>query len=48
MGEVKIISLSHKGHQYIIKWENKENCENGTDYVNDKNGKIVKGEASIC
>ena len=48
IGKVEIISVSHKGKEYIVKWENKENCENGTDYVNDQNGEITKGEATIC
>ena len=47
-GEVKIISVSHKNNEYIIKWEIKENCESGTDYVNDDNGKIHNSEGSIC
>jgi hypothetical protein len=26
IGEVKIISETHKNNKYIIEWENKENC----------------------
>ncbi|MGG3913349.1 hypothetical protein [Rossellomorea vietnamensis] len=48
IGKVKIISVSHKGNEYLVKWENKENCENGTDYVHDQTGEITKGEVSIC
>jgi len=48
IGKVEIISVSHKGNDYIVKWENKENCENGTDYVYDQNGEITKGESTIC
>ncbi|MGX9134785.1 hypothetical protein ACWV26_10435 [Rummeliibacillus sp. JY-2-4R] len=48
IGEVEIISVRHKRNMYIIKWANKENCENGVDYVHDKKGEIVKGETSIC
>ena len=48
IGKVKIISVSHKGKEYVVQWENKENCENGTDYVHDQTGDITKGEVSIC
>lgn len=48
IGKVEIISVSHKRKEYIVKWENKENCENGTDYINDQNGEITKGESTIC
>ncbi|MCM3568121.1 hypothetical protein [Neobacillus mesonae] len=48
IGKVEIKSVSHKGNEYIIQWVNKENCESGTDYVDDKNGKIKKGETTIC
>jgi hypothetical protein len=48
IGKVEIISISHKGNEYLVKWEIKENCENGTDYVHDQTGEITKGEVSIC
>lgn len=48
IGKVEIKSVSHKGNEYIVKWENKDNCENGTDYINDENGKIINAETSIC
>ncbi|EIT84470.1 hypothetical protein A374_15132 [Fictibacillus macauensis ZFHKF-1] len=48
IGKVRIISVSHKGEKYSLKWENKEKCEHGTDYVNDQNGEITKRESSIC
>ncbi|MDP4084582.1 MAG: hypothetical protein Q8934_08185 [Bacillota bacterium] len=48
IGKVEIKSVIHNGNEYIVEWGNKENCENGTDYINDENGKIIKGEASIC
>lgn len=48
IGKVEIISVIHKGNKYLVKWENKENCENGTDYVHDQTGEITKGEVSIC
>ncbi|MFJ7183884.1 hypothetical protein [Lysinibacillus xylanilyticus] len=43
IGKVEIRSVYHKGNEYIVKWENKDNCENGTDYINEENG-----ETSIC
>jgi uncharacterized membrane protein YkoI len=48
IGKVEIKSVSHKGNKYIVKWQNKENCENGTDYIDDENGKMLKGETTIC
>lgn len=48
IGKVEVISISHKGNEYIVKWENKENCENGTDFVDDQDGTITKGETTIC
>lgn len=48
IGKVEIKSVSHKGDKYVVKWENKENCEHGTDYIDDENGKILKGETTIC
>lgn len=35
-GEVTILSVSYKEIKYIIEWENKENCEEGTDYIDDQ------------
>jgi uncharacterized membrane protein YkoI len=48
IGEVKIISVTHKNSKYIVEWENKENCENGIDKIDDQNGDIIMGKASIC
>lgn len=48
IGKVEIISVSHEGKKYTVKWNNKENCENGTDYVNDQNGEITNGLRTIC
>lgn len=47
IGEVEIISITTKLNKYIIQWENKGNCEYGTDSVNKK-GEIKMIEASIC
>lgn len=48
MGKVKVTSISHRDNRYVIKWANKGNCESGTDYINDENGEIEKGQVSIC
>lgn len=48
IGQVDIVSITHKGRDYTVQWENKQNCENGTDYINDHNGTIKKGVTSIC
>jgi uncharacterized membrane protein YkoI len=48
IGEVKIISVIHKNNKYIVEWENKENCENGIDKIDDQNGEIIMGKVSIC
>ncbi|HAQ08407.1 MAG TPA: hypothetical protein DCR24_13145 [Bacillus bacterium] len=48
IGEVEIKSVTHKNNEYIIEWENKENCENGIDSVNDQDGEVEMVEASIC
>lgn len=47
IGEVEIISITTKYNTYIIEWENKGNCEKGTDSVNKK-GDFKMIEASIC
>jgi hypothetical protein len=47
IGEVEIISVTTKFNKYIIEWENKENCEQGTDSVNSS-GKIKNIESFIC
>ncbi|QGS68771.1 hypothetical protein CV093_10710 [Oceanobacillus sp. 143] len=48
IGEVKIISVSHKRGKYIVEWENRENCENRVDQIDDQNGDFIKGETTIC
>ncbi len=47
IGNVEIISVTTKFNKYIIEWENKENCEEGTDSV-DSSGEIKSIESSIC
>ncbi|MBB6451653.1 hypothetical protein HNQ94_000074 [Salirhabdus euzebyi] len=46
-GVVEIKSVTTKFNKYIIEWENKENCEHGTDIVN-KNGEVKTEEYNIC
>ncbi|MBM7694885.1 hypothetical protein JOC77_004364 [Peribacillus deserti] len=47
IGEVKIISVTTKFNKYIIEWENRDNCENGTDSVNTK-GELKNIVTTIC
>lgn len=47
IGKVEIVSVTTKFNKYIIEWENKENCEEGTDTVNKK-GEVTMVDASIC
>jgi hypothetical protein len=48
MGKIKIIFVTHKFGKYVVKWERKSNCENGTEYVSDRSGKLSHGIQSIC
>lgn len=48
IGGVEIISVQHNWREYIVEWENTENCEAGTDYIHDATGKVKKSEVSIC
>ncbi|MEN8698534.1 hypothetical protein [Bacillus infantis] len=47
-GKAEIISVTHKQNEYIVEWEKKDNCERGTDRINDQNGEMGIGEVSIC
>jgi hypothetical protein len=47
-GKVKILSVELKRNNYIVEWENEENCEKGIDSVDGENGTIEMIEASIC
>ncbi|MGI8386951.1 hypothetical protein [Robertmurraya sp. P23] len=47
-GTVDIISVTHKKNEYIIVWEKEENCENGIDYIDDRDGEITRGQTTIC
>ncbi|AIY04499.1 hypothetical protein Plano_0534 [Planococcus sp. PAMC 21323] len=48
IGTVDILSVGYESGQYIVEWENKENCEWGIDYVDGQSGSIKMGEATIC
>ncbi len=48
MGKIKIISVTHKFGKYVVKWERQSNCENGTEYVSVRSGKMSHGIQSIC
>ncbi|MUK87887.1 hypothetical protein GMD78_05675 [Ornithinibacillus sp. L9] len=48
IGEITIISVNHKRGKYIIEWENEDNCESGTEHIDDQNGEVIKGEVTIC
>jgi major membrane immunogen (membrane-anchored lipoprotein) len=47
-GKIKIISVTHKNGNYVVKWERKSNCDSGTVYVNDNSGKLTTGTYRIC
>lgn len=48
IGNVEIISVNLEENKYIVKWENKENCESGTEFIDAETGEAIKGEVSIC
>ncbi|PAV29713.1 hypothetical protein CIL05_10095 [Virgibacillus profundi] len=48
IGEIEIISVNHKWGKYIVEWGNEENCESGTEHIDDQSGEVIKGEVSIC
>ncbi|WP_461611819.1 hypothetical protein [Cytobacillus kochii] len=48
IGNVTIVSIEQKGNNYIIKWENPENCESGVEHMNHQSGKIITSEVTIC
>lgn len=48
IGNVKILSIELKKNNYIVEWENEENCDQGIDSVDGENGDIEMIEASIC
>ena len=48
IGKVKIRSIELEKNNYIVDWENEENCEQGIDSVDGENGAIEIITASIC
>lgn len=48
IGKVKILSVDLKRNNYLVEWENEENCEKGIDSVDGESGAIEMIEASIC
>lgn len=48
LGKTQITSITHKNNKYEVTWERKSNCENGTDFVDDKDGTITRSEVTIC
>ncbi|MEI7027781.1 hypothetical protein [Paenibacillus sp. y28] len=47
-GPITIVSITHSNEGYAVKWERPNNCEAGTSYVDDKEGKVLRAEVSIC
>lgn len=47
-GEISIISVKRNKNDYEVKWERKNNCESGTDYVHENGRKITHDVHSIC
>lgn len=47
-GKVEILSTELKRGNYIIDWENVENCERGVDSVDGETGEVEMITASIC
>ncbi|MGD7044645.1 hypothetical protein [Jeotgalibacillus proteolyticus] len=48
IGKVEITSISREWNRYVIRWENIDNCESGTDYVHTQSGELSDGDRSIC
>lgn len=48
IGKVEILSIELKSNNYLVEWENKENCEHGVDSVDAENGEIEMITAAIC
>lgn len=46
--DIKINSVDHKGGQYVVNWEDEEDCTSGITRIDDQNGKIIEGEVTIC
>ncbi|MDN3451785.1 hypothetical protein QMA09_16465 [Planococcus sp. APC 3906] len=48
IGNVEILSIELKRKNYIVEWENEENCEHGVDSVDGENVEIELISAEIC
>ncbi|KIL52769.1 putative periplasmic lipoprotein [Jeotgalibacillus campisalis] len=48
IGKVEIQSISREWNKYVIRWENKDNCESGTDYVHIQSGELTEESRAIC
>ncbi|SFL42599.1 hypothetical protein SAMN03159341_1062 [Paenibacillus sp. 1_12] len=46
-GEITITSVHHRNGEYEVNWERKSNFESGTEFVEDKKGKITHGSHQI-
>ncbi|MFB4162049.1 hypothetical protein ACE1TF_19425 [Geomicrobium sp. JSM 1781026] len=47
-GKVDILSISKRWGNYIIEWENEENCERGTNTVDGHTAETIRGEVTLC
>ncbi|WP_066185674.1 MULTISPECIES: hypothetical protein [Gracilibacillus] len=47
-GEIKILSIQKRWGNYIVEWENKQNCEKGKNTIDGINAEIRKGKVSVC
>ncbi|GAK10618.1 hypothetical protein JCM19039_245 [Geomicrobium sp. JCM 19039] len=48
IAEMEILSINKRWGNYIIEWENEENCEKGTNTVDGDTAAIIKGEVTLC
>lgn len=48
IGKVETLSIELKRNNYLVEWENEENCEHGVDSVDAETGEVEMITASIC
>lgn len=48
LGTVEIKSITKNGSEYIVEWENTDDCSSGTEYVNHRGIKKDKSVYQIC
>lgn len=48
IGKVEILSIELKSNNYLVEWENKENCERGIDSIDAVTGESEMITAAIC